>query len=255
MPTTSSTPFAVSVGLAAGQSNRTNAYSVSFAVDFAENVTNVSASSFVVTPASTSMTVNGSGANYTLVVFIANLTDGTAVTATLPAGRVNSGNRPNAQNAQSTSTANTVVFDITPPSVPAFTFLGNLTHDIANGLSDLSASFTSSEALAALNASLISASFSGSSGSSGTSGTSGTSGSSSVQLSVTQSDAFTVALHAVLSPSLGLDGYLNFTLAAGAFADQAGNLLQEARSLKVRYDSLPPKVFLRKLRSARGLTR
>ena len=106
----------VTINQAIGQVDPTNASPINFTVMFSESVTNFTAADVVLSgtaPGTLTATVIGSGAFYSVTV--SGMTGSGTVVATIPAG--NAQDSAGNSNANSTSTDNTVTYDVTPPTV------------------------------------------------------------------------------------------------------------------------------------------
>jgi subtilisin-like proprotein convertase family protein len=118
---TYNTPASVTINQAGGQSDPTATSPIRFAVVFSEPVTGFTAGDVTVAGtafglgATPVVAVSGSGASYT--VSVSGMTQSGTVTATVPAGVANDVDFPDNGNLASTSTDNTVTFDITRPTV------------------------------------------------------------------------------------------------------------------------------------------
>lgn len=108
---------AVTVNQASGQSDPTNAAPISFTAAFSEPVTDFDASKVTVggtAPGSKTVSISGTGPTYTISV--TGMTGTGTVTASIAANTVYDQN--GAGNTASTSTDNTVTYDVTAPTAP-----------------------------------------------------------------------------------------------------------------------------------------
>jgi hypothetical protein len=106
----------VTIEQAAGQADPTNASPINFTVEFSEPVTGFQTGDVTITgtaPGVKTGTVTGSGATYT--VEVTGMTGSGTVIANIPAGVAQ--NALGNANAASTSTDNTVTYDVTAPTV------------------------------------------------------------------------------------------------------------------------------------------
>ncbi|MGA9142738.1 MAG: IPT/TIG domain-containing protein, partial [Candidatus Acidiferrales bacterium] len=111
---TVNTPPTVTINQAASQTDPTSSSPIDFTVVFSAAVTGFSASGVTLggTAGATTAVVTGSGATYNVAV--SGMTQSGSVTASIPAGVANANGLA---NTASTSTDNTVTFNLTPPSV------------------------------------------------------------------------------------------------------------------------------------------
>jgi hypothetical protein len=108
----------VTVNQAAGQADPSNASTINFAAVFSETVTDFTSNDVTVggtAPGTTTVVVTGSGTTYNIAV--SGMTGSGSVTASIAANTVH--NAAGAGNTASTSTDNTVTYDVTLPTAPA----------------------------------------------------------------------------------------------------------------------------------------
>jgi hypothetical protein len=134
----------VTINQKAGQADPTNSSPIQFTVVFSESTSDFTAAGVSVssTAGATTTSIDGSGTTYT--VSVTGMTISGTVTATIPAGAAHdaAGNA----SAASTSTDNTVTYDIAPP---VFSPVAPATGAIINNISTASdVSYSLSEALA-----------------------------------------------------------------------------------------------------------
>lgn len=117
----------VTVDQATGQADPTNASPVTFTAVFSETVTDFASSKVSIGGTATgtkTVLVTGSGPTYTIAV--SGMTGSGTVTASIAANTVHDG--AGAGNTASTSTDNTVTYDVTVPSAPAPVATAAVTH-------------------------------------------------------------------------------------------------------------------------------
>lgn len=120
------TRTSVTIDQAAGQADPTNASPVTFTVTFSSSVTGFSSAGVSIggsAPGTTSVGVSGSGATYTVTV--SGMTGTGTVTASVNANAATDSN--GAGNTASTSTDNSVLYDVTGPSAPSPGATANVT--------------------------------------------------------------------------------------------------------------------------------
>jgi hypothetical protein len=108
-------PPAVTVNQAAAQADPTTASPVLFTAVFSEPVADFTSSDVTVSPSTATVALSGSGTTYTISV--AGLTGSGSVVASIAANTVHDSD--GAGNTASTSTDNTVLYDVTAPTAPA----------------------------------------------------------------------------------------------------------------------------------------
>ncbi|QNE17995.1 hypothetical protein F1D05_09005 [Kribbella qitaiheensis] len=113
--TVNNTRPAVTVNQAAGQADPTKTAPINFTAVFNASVTDFSSSDVTVAPGTATVVVTGSGTTYNIAV--GGLTSSGPVTASIAANTVH--DAAGAGNTASTSTDNTVTYDVTAPTAPA----------------------------------------------------------------------------------------------------------------------------------------
>ncbi|TCO45651.1 hypothetical protein EV646_108274 [Kribbella antiqua] len=105
----------VTVNQAAGQADPTATAPVNFTAVFSDPVADFTSTDVTVSPASATVVVTGSGTTYNVAV--SGLTNSGPVTASIAANAVH--DSAGAPNTASTSTDNSVLYDVTTPTAPA----------------------------------------------------------------------------------------------------------------------------------------
>jgi CSLREA domain-containing protein len=211
----------VTINQASGQADPTNASPINFTVVFSEPVTNFATGDVTLsgTAGATTASVAGSGTTYDVAV--SGMTQDGTVIATIAAGVATdaAGNG----NTASTSTDNTVSYDITPPTIA----IGGPSQSLANGSSTVTYTVTySGFSSITLSTSNITLNKTGTANA-----TVGVSGSGSTR---------TVTLSGITG-----DGTLGISVAAGTASDSAGNTAPSAGpSSTFTVDTTPPTVTI-----------
>lgn len=113
--TVNNTRPSVTVNQAAGQADPTAAAPINFTAVFSDTVSDFTSSDVTVSPSGATATVTGSGTTYNIAV--SGMTGTGAVTVSIPANVAH--DPAGAGNTASTSTDNTVLYDVTAPTAPA----------------------------------------------------------------------------------------------------------------------------------------
>lgn len=113
--TVNNTRPAVTVNQAAGQADPTKTAPINFTAVFDAVVTDFTSSDVTVTPGTATAVVTGGGTTYTIAV--SGMTSSGTVSASIAANAAH--DAAGAGNTASTSTDNTVIYDVTAPVVPA----------------------------------------------------------------------------------------------------------------------------------------
>lgn len=214
------------VNQASSQADPVNAGPIVFTAVFNEPVTGFSSSSVTVggtAPGTKSVSISGSGTTYTISV--SGMTGSGTVTAAIPAGAVQDSN--GTPNVASTSTDNSVLYDVTAPTAPALLASAAVTSG-SNPVYVPSTAVTFTDAATDADSGVRSVAYYRCAGSGGCSATTGTQiGSSST------GSTYSVQSSVPFAPSDG-----TYSVVA-VVTDKAGNVSTSA-SLLIALDSAAP---------------